>query len=114
METLAYVWQPPVWKRLGSVFSPTVANAFFKPTTCGDVGGHASWSTNCFKRSLSDVMELRVDFMVVYTEERKNALLNNDGRDVERRLALINLPATEYCFVPHSHALVLESEQHRW
>lgn len=53
-----------------SVFAPTDANAFFKPTTCGDVGGHASWSTNCFKRSLSDVIELRADLMVVYTEEK--------------------------------------------
>lgn len=53
------------------VFSPTVANAFFTPTTCGDVGGHASWSTNCFKRSLSDVMDLRADFMIAYTEKKK-------------------------------------------
>lgn len=59
-----------------SVFSPTVANAFFKPTTCGDVGGHVSWSRYCFNRSLSDVMVLRADFMVVCTEDGKKHSFN--------------------------------------
>lgn len=59
------------------MFSPTAANAFFKPTTCGDVGEHVSWSRNCFKRSLSDVMELRADFMVLCTVGKKRSILNS-------------------------------------
>lgn len=50
------------------VFLRTVASAFFKPTTRGDVGGHVSWSRHCFNRSLSDVNELRADFMVACTD----------------------------------------------
>lgn len=57
-------------------------------------------------------MEPMADFMVVYTEERKKPSIN--GRDMERQLALINLPAAEYCFVPRLHALVLESKHYRW
>lgn len=47
--------------------SRTVASAFFKPTTCGEVGGHVSWSRHCFSRSLSVVSEPRADFMVACT-----------------------------------------------
>lgn len=49
------------------VVSRTVASAFFKPTTCGEVGGHVSWSRHCFNRSLSHVSELSADFMVACT-----------------------------------------------
>ncbi len=59
------------------LFSRTVASAFFKPTTWGEVGGHASWSRHCFNLSLSDVSELRADFMVactVATREKEGAL----------------------------------------
>lgn len=49
------------------VISRTVASEFFKPTTCGEVGGHVSWSKHCFNLSLSDVREPRADFMVACT-----------------------------------------------
>ena len=67
-----------VWVR---IVSRTVASAFFKPTTCGEVGGHVSWSRHCFNLSLSDVREVRADFMVVCTgeEKKRSALKGNQS-----------------------------------
>lgn len=77
-------WKP--WHILGSflrqsvwvsVFSPTADNAFFKPTTCGDVVELESLSRYCFNRSFSDIMELRADFMVLCTERKKHSILTS-------------------------------------
>lgn len=52
------------------VFLHTVTSAFFKPTTCSEVGGQVSWSRYCFNLSRSDVSELKADFRVVCTATR--------------------------------------------
>lgn len=49
----------------------TVDSAFFNPTTCGEVGGHASNSIHCLNRSLSDVSVVNADFIVVCTRREK-------------------------------------------
>lgn len=93
------------------VFLRTFASAFFKPTTRGDVGGHVSWSRHCFNRSLSDVNELRADFMVACTDvvTGKGGLLlvsvsqqrrSSHKRSLSLSLSSLSLHVTNFSFMP--------------